>query len=59
MGSLVTITNKEVLAAIEQTFGVAIDRKIECNIKTLGEHIAVIKLHTDIKAEVKIVAKAQ
>ena len=54
------ITNKEVSAAIEQTFGVAIDRKkIECNIKTLGEHIAVIKLHTDVKAEVKIVAKAQ
>ena len=54
------ITNKEVSAAIEQIFGVAIDRKkIECNIKSLGEHIAVIKLHTDVKAEVKVVAKAQ
>ena len=41
------ITNKEVAAAIEQIFGVAIDRKkIECNIKSLGEHTAVIKLHT-------------
>ena len=54
------ITNKEVAAALEQTFGIKIDRKkIECNIKSLGEHVAVVKLHTDVKAEVKIVAKAQ
>ena len=54
------ITNKEVSAALEQTFGIKIDRKkIDCNIKSLGEHIAVIKLHRDVKAEVKIVAKAQ
>lgn len=53
------ITNKEVSAAIEQTFGIAIDRKkIECNIKSLGEHTAVVKLHTDVKAEVKVIAKA-
>ena len=50
------ITNKEVAAALEQTFGLKIDRKkIECNIKSLGEHVAVVKLHTDVKAEVKIV----
>lgn len=54
------ITNKEVAAAIETTFGLKIDRKkIECNIKSLGEHIATIKLHSDVKAEVKVVAKAQ
>lgn len=54
------ITNKEVATALEQTFGLKIDRKkIECNIKSLGEHVAVVKLHTDVKAEVKIVAKAQ
>ena len=54
------ITNKEVAVALEETFGVKIDRKkIECNIKSLGEHVAVIKLHTDVKAEVKIIAKAQ
>ena len=53
------ITNKEVSAAIKQTFGVEIDRKkIECNIKSLGEHVAVIKLHTEVKAEVKIVAES-
>ncbi|STO31245.1 BL17 [Fusobacterium necrogenes] len=55
-----TITNKEVAVALEQTFGIKIDRKkIECNIKSLGEHIAIIKLHTEVKAEVKIIAKAQ
>ncbi|WP_286033546.1 50S ribosomal protein L9 [Fusobacterium necrogenes] len=54
------ITNKEVAVALEQTFGIKIDRKkIECNIKSLGEHIAIIKLHTEVKAEVKIIAKAQ
>lgn len=54
------ITNKEVAAGIEATFGLKIDRKkIECNIKSLGEHIATIKLHSDVKAEVKVVAKAQ
>ena len=37
------ITNKEVAVALEETFGVKIDRKkIECNIKSLGEHVAVI-----------------
>lgn len=54
------ITNKEVAVALEQTFGIKIDKKkIECNIKSLGEHIAIIKLHTEVKAEVKIIAKAQ
>ncbi len=54
------ITNKEVATALEQNFGIKIDRKkIDCNIKSLGEHMAVVKLHTDVKAEVKIVAKAQ
>lgn len=54
------ITNKEVAVALEQIFGIKIDRKkIECNIKSLGEHIAIIKLHTEVKAEVKIIAKAQ
>lgn len=52
------ITNKEVSAEIEKVFGVAIDRKkIECSIKSLGEHKAIVKLHTDVKAEVSIVIK--
>ncbi len=52
------ITNKEVAAALEQTFGLKIDRKkIECNIKSTGEHSVIIKLHTDIKAEMLVVVK--
>lgn len=54
------ITNKEVAAAIEESFGMVIDRKkIECNIKSLGEHIAIVKLHSDVKAEIRIIAVAQ
>ncbi|MCJ8342197.1 MAG: 50S ribosomal protein L9 [Cetobacterium sp.] len=52
------ITNKEVSSEIEKAFGVAIDRKkIECNIKALGEHKAIVKLHTEVKAEVTVVVK--
>ncbi|MBR8700725.1 50S ribosomal protein L9 [Fusobacterium sp. DD29] len=54
------ITNKEVAAAIEYSFNIKIDRKkIDCNIKSLGDHVATVKLHTDVKAEVKIIAVAQ
>lgn len=52
------ITNKEVSAEIEKVFGVAIDRKkIECNIKSLGEHKVIAKLHGDVKAEITVVTK--
>ena len=54
------ITNKEVSAAIKHSFNEKIDRKkIECNIKSLGEHEAIVKLHSDVKAVVKIIAKAE
>lgn len=54
------ITNKEVSIGIKETFNLDIDRKkIECNIKALGEHIATIRLHTEVKAEVKVVAVAK
>lgn len=53
------ITNKEVSTAIEKVFNLKIDRKkIECNIKSLGEHEAIIKLHTDVKATLKVIAKS-
>ncbi|MGL4307428.1 50S ribosomal protein L9 [Cetobacterium sp. SF1] len=52
------ITNKELSAEIEKTFGKVIDRKkIECNIKALGEHKATVKLHTEVKAEVTVIVK--
>ena len=54
------ITNKEVSIGIKETFNLDIDRKkIECNTKALGEHIAVVRLHTEVKAEVKVVAVAK
>lgn len=54
------ITNKEVSTALKDKFDVKIDRKkIECNIKSLGEHEAIVKLHSDVKAIVKVIAKAE
>lgn len=54
------ITNKEVAAGIQETFHLEIDKKkIECNIKSLGEHIAVVRLHTEVKADLKVVAVAK
>lgn len=54
------ITNKEVAVGIQERFNVNIDKKkIECNIKSLGEHIAVIKLHTEVKANLKVIAIAK
>ena len=50
------ITNKEVSQAIEKEFNVTIDRKkIDCNIKSLGEHKVIVKLHTDVKAELTVI----
>lgn len=52
------ITNKEVSAELEKKFNVKIDRKkIECSIKALGEHKAVLKLHPEVKAEITVVTK--
>lgn len=54
------ITNKEVSSTLKDNFDVKIDRKkIECNIKSLGEHEAIVKLHSDVKAIVKVIAKAE
>lgn len=52
------ITNKEVSAELEKKFAVKIDRKkIECSIKALGEHKAILKLHPEVKAEITVVTK--
>lgn len=54
------ITNKEVSTAIQETFHLDIDKKkIEANIKALGEHIVIVRLHPEVKAEVKVVAVAK
>lgn len=52
------ITNKEVSAELEKKFNVKIDRKkIDCSIKALGEHKAILKLHPEVKAEMTVVTK--
>ncbi len=53
-----SVTTKEISAAIEKSFGLAIDKKkIDANIKTTGEHIVILKLHSDVKAELKLIAR--
>ncbi len=53
------VTAKEIAAAINQTFGVNIDRrKMQvADIKQFGEYSAEVKLYTDISATVKVVVK--
>lgn len=52
------ITNKEISLEIEKKYGKKIDRKkIEGNIKDLGEHKVSVKLYKDVKAEIIVVTK--
>ena len=52
------ITNKEIAAEMEKSFGLKIDKKkIECSIKSLGEHKVTIKLHPEVKAEITVITK--
>lgn len=54
------ITNKEISNEIKETFSLDIDRKkIECNLKSLGEHKVTVKLHSDVKAEITVMVKGQ
>ncbi len=49
------ITNKEIAAIIKEEFGLDIDKKkIEANIKGLGQDEATVKLFTDVKATLKV-----
>lgn len=53
-----SVTTKEISAAIEKDFGLTVDKKkIDAHIKTTGEHIVTLKLHSDVKAKLKLVAK--
>lgn len=54
------ITAKEVVAEIENIFGIKVDKKkVNANFKTVGEHIAEVKLHKEVKAEVKVIVNGQ
>jgi len=52
-----SVTNKEVAVALKEQQNLDIDRKkitINDNIKVLGEYTALIKLHTDVAAHLKL-----
>jgi len=52
-----SVTNKEIAAALKEQEGIDIDRKkitIPDTIRTLGEHKAEIRLHTDVTAVVNV-----
>jgi len=50
------ITSKEVVEEIERIFKLKIEKKkVEANFKTTGTHTAEVKLHQDVKANVKVV----
>jgi large subunit ribosomal protein L9 len=54
------ITAKEVVAEIEKVFGLKVDKKkVNASFKTTGEHVAEVKLHTEVKAEVKVMITGQ
>ena len=53
-----SVTTKEISAALEKEFGYKIDKKkMEANIKTTGDHEVTLKLHSDVKATLNLVAK--
>jgi large subunit ribosomal protein L9 len=55
------VTNKDIEEVIEKTYGLAIDRRkieIKGNIKTLGEHDVLIRLHADVVLTKKITVTA-
>ena len=50
------ITSKEIVEEIEKVFKIKIEKKkVEANFKTTGTHTAEVKLHQDVKANVKVV----
>ncbi len=53
-----SITHKEIAEAIKEQFDMVIDKKkIEGNIKKVGEHKIILKLHKGVKANLKVIAE--
>ena len=51
------VTNKDIGDVLEQTYGLTIDRRkieIKGNIKTLGEHEVLIRLHAEVLLPMQI-----
>lgn len=54
------ITSKEVIDEIEKVFGIKLEKKkVDANFKTTGAHIAEVKLHSEVKASVKVVVTGE
>lgn len=54
------ITAKEVVAEIEKVTGIKVDKKkVTANFKSTGEHTAEVKLHPEVKAQVKVIISGQ
>ncbi|TDT71486.1 LSU ribosomal protein L9P [Hypnocyclicus thermotrophus] len=54
------ITSKEIAILIKENFNLDIDKKkIDAHFKNIGTHIAEVKLHNDVKANVKVVVKGK
>ena len=52
------VTNKDIGDAIERRYGLAVDRRkieIKGNIRTIGEHEVIIRLHADVVLPMMIV----
>ena len=53
-----SITHKEIAEAIKEQFDMIIDKKkIDGNIKKIGEHRIMLKLHKGVKANLKVIAE--
>jgi len=54
------ITAKEIVSEIENVFSLKVDKKkVNANFKTTGENIAEVKLHSEVKADVKVIIIGQ
>lgn len=53
-----SITHKEISEAIKEQFDMVIDKKkIDGNIKKIGEHKVALKLHKGVKATLRVLAE--
>ena len=57
-----SVTTQDISNAIEEKTKIAIDRRkihLEEQIKSVGEYHAIVKIYKEVKAEVKVVVKAE
>lgn len=54
------ITAKEIVSEIEKVFSLKLDKKkVSANFKQTGENIAEVKLHPEVKANLKVIIVGQ